>query len=232
MSVSSIGEVEERLRDLTQVLHEAGCASHVEALERYTRDFTVQTRVRRSVNEIRRQLEHWREHPDELPDSPKITLAANRLEDVCKEALAAGVIASARLSFAAQVRRKVTIALVTLAVGCVVVLIPFGFVKAGFDPMEVRQSYRLGVRKLPRGEEDSFDVFAVDHAQLPDAVRSVEVMPRGACKQKLPGDAHCSPVTERLWAEGRLPTYEIKLPHQTYGLLFSITRPRFSHNAA
>lgn len=223
MSDSVIDEVEERLRDLTNVLIEAGCDAQARSIGDHSRDFTVQTRVRRSVNAIRSQLAHWRQHPEELPDSPKIMLAANRLEDVCRDALAAGFISSAALTFGAQVRRKVTIAGVTLLCGAVAILIPLGMVRAGFDPSDWNRERKLPTRRLPRGEEDSVRIFALERALLPEAVRGVEFYLAGRCSQRLPGDARCAQAPERLWAEGRLPTFELKLPHQTYGLLVAFS---------
>lgn len=222
---ATIEEVEERLRDLTDALIEAGCHAEAQSLTDHGKDFKVQTRVRRGVNAIRSQLGHWRQNPDELPDSPKIVLAANRLEDVCREALTAGFIHSAALTFGEQVRRKLTIAGVTLLCGCVLMAIPFAAVRAGFDPNDWKKERKLPPLRVPRGEEDRLRVNALERALVPESVGAVEFYPAGRCRQRLPGDARCAPAPERLWVEGRLPTYELKLPHQTYGLLFSITAP-------
>src|SRR5438552_8032700 len=111
MSSRAIDEIEDRLADLIEALREAGAPEIAAMLERHARDFTVPTRVRRSVNAIRAQLEAWRADASELPDSPKVMLAANRLEDECRGALAAGVVVAAAPTLAAQSRRKPAIAL-------------------------------------------------------------------------------------------------------------------------
>lgn len=103
--------------------------------------------------------------------------------------------------------------------------VPFGLVRAGVDPSEWGKQRKLALRRLPRGEEDSVRVFALARALLPQAVTGVDFLPLGRCRDRLPNDARCVQTSERLWAEGRLPTYEIKLPHQTYGLLFAVPRP-------
>jgi hypothetical protein len=223
MSSGAIDEIEDRLLDLTQALRETGGAKIAAMLERYARDFTVQTRVRRSVNAIRAQLELWREDPSELPDSGKVMLAANRLEDACRDALAAGVIVAAPLTLAAQSRRKLAIVLGTLLAGGVAILIPMVLIKAGIDFNDLGATRTIGPARLPRGEEASVGVSVLAEASVPEAVKGLEIEPVGGCKQPLAHDATCSETVPRLWAEGRLKTYELKLRHQAYGLLFAVS---------
>jgi hypothetical protein len=223
MSSRAIDEIEDRLTDLVEALREVGAADTAEMLERHGRDFTVQTQVRRSVNAIRSHLERWREHPSELPESPKVMLAANRLEDECREALAAGVIAAAAPTLAVQSRRKLAIALTTLLCGVVALVIPIALVRAGVDFDDLVTERVIGPIRLPRGEEGGASLSALSEALVPEAVRGAELVPRGECKEPLPHDATCAATSARLWAEGRIATYELKLPNQAYGLLFSIT---------
>jgi hypothetical protein len=226
MSASAIDEIEDRLRDLTEALREAGCIEAAQPLESFGREFTDPTRVRPSVNAIRARLQYWREHPEELPESARIMLAANRLEDVCREALAAGVIAVAPPTLGAKARRKLAVAVVTLLCGTLSMLIPVGLIRAGFDPDDWNKERKLSPRKVPRGEEDSIGLKALAGALRPEAVGRIEFAPLDACRARSRNGARCAQTSPRLWAEGRLPTYEIKLPHQTYGLLFSISSAR------
>jgi hypothetical protein len=226
MSTSAIDEIEDRLRDLSEALREGGCIEAAQALESLGRDFTDPTRVRPSVNAIRARLEHWRARPEELPESAKIIFAANRLEDVCREALAAGVIAVAPQTLGAKLRRQLRVALVTLLCGALSLLIPVAMIRAGFDPDDWNKERKLTLHRVPRGEEDSIGVSALASAVRPDAVRGIEFAPLDGCRGRSRSGARCAQTSPRLWAEGRLPTYEIKLPHQTYGLLFSISSPR------
>jgi hypothetical protein len=217
MSSRAIDEIEDRLADLTDALRESGAADVAAMLERQARDFTVQTRVRKSVNAIRAQLERWRQDPADLPDSPKVTLAANRLEDVCRDALAAGVIVAAAPTLAAQSSRKLTIVLVTLLCAGLLLLIPIILVRAGVDFNDIASERTLGPERLPRGEESNVEISVLAEASVPAAVLGVEIEPKGRCKQPLPHDAMCSEVAPRLWA---------KLRHQAYGLLFAIADVR------
>jgi hypothetical protein len=226
MSTSAIDEIEDRLRDLTEALREGGCLEPAQALEVLGRDFTDPRRVRPSVNAIRARLEHWRERPDELPESAKIMLAANRLEDVCRDALAAGVIAVAPPTLGAKLRRKLIIVGITLLVGALSLLVPVMLLRAGFDPDDWHKERKLRARRVPRGEEDSIGVAALASALRPDAVRGIEFAPLDGCRGRGGGGVRCAQTSPRLWAEGRLPTHEIKLPHQTYGLLFSFSSPQ------
>jgi hypothetical protein len=223
MSTSPIYEIKDRLRDLSEALRQVGGGQIANALERHARDFTVQTRVRRSVNAIRAQLESYRLDPSGWPDSAAVMLAANRLEDACNDALAAGVIVAAPLSLKQQTRRKVWIVMLTVALGCVLLLVPFLVVRAGVDVTDVGVERRLGPLVVPRGEESSAQVAVLGAALVPSATKGVEIMARGDCDEPLPRDATCAETAPRLWPEGRLKTYELKLKNQAYGLLFSIT---------
>lgn len=218
----AIDEIEERLQDLGDALREVGCPEIAVALEEQALDFTEPTKVRRSVNAIRARLEHWRREGGELPDTPKVSFAANRLEDACRDALSGGVIVAAPATLAAQSRRKLAVVLVTLLCGGLSLLIPIALVRAGIDFSDLGKQRVLGPLRLPRGEEDSIAVTALRDALLPENVSGVEFGPRGGCAEALPDGATCAEAPQRLWPNGRLPTYELKLQHQAYGLLFSI----------
>jgi hypothetical protein len=224
--VSAIEDIEDRMQDLIEALRETGAPDVAEMLERYANDFTDPTVVRRSVNAVSMHLERWRLDPSGLPDSPKVMLAANRLEDVCREALAAGVIAPAPPTLAAQSRRKLLIVLGTLIAASLVTLAALGVVASGVDVQDLGERRSLPPAGLPRGEESSAALNALAEALVPKAVTGVEFEPVGGCKVALPDGATCAEVPPRLWAEGRLPTYEIKLARQAYGLLFAVADAR------
>jgi hypothetical protein len=228
MSTRAIDEIEDRLKDLGDALRAVGSPDIASMLEHHALDFTEPTRVRRSVNAIRSQLERWRIEGGDLPEAPTVLFAANRLEDACRDALAAGVIAVAPPSLGAQSRRKLAIALVTLLCGGLSLLIPTALVRFGVDFSDVGAERTLGPVQLPRGEEDTIAVVTLAGPLRSDAVTGVEFEPVGGCKEPLRKDATCAEVPPRLWPEGRLPTYELKLKHQAYGLLFSIADGRLS----
>lgn len=217
----AIDEIEERLQDLGDALREAGYPEIACELEEQALDFTEPTRVRRSVNAIRARLEHWRREGGELPDTAKVSFAANRLEDACRDALSGGVIAAAPATLAAQSRRKLAIVLVTLLCGGLALLIPIALVRAGIDFNDLGEERVIGPFRVPRGEEDRIEVAALREALLPELVTGVEFEPTGGCAKPLRGGATCAAAPPRLWPQGRLPTYEIKLQNQAYGLLFS-----------
>src|SRR4051812_29218034 len=223
MRAGAIADIEERLQDLIEALHETGAHDVAVMLEGYARDFTIQTRVRRSVNAITAHLERWREDASELPESPKVLHAANRLEDVCREALTAGVIVAAAPTLAAKSRRKLMVVLLTLLAAGVIMLGAIAVVASGIDVNDIKAERRLAPVRVPRGEEGDVPLAALSEALVPDAVTGVTFEPLGACKLALPHNATCVETTPRLWEQGRLPTYEIKLARQAYGLLFAIT---------
>jgi hypothetical protein len=221
MSATAIDEIEDRLHDLTQALHEAGAGDLARPFEELGGAFTDQLNVRRAVHEIAAQLEHWRLDPTGVPDTPKVTLAANRLEDVCREALGRGVIEAAAPSTGAQVRRKVALVLGTLIVAAIALLVPVLLVHYGVDFDDLSHERKLPLTRLPRGEEATVPLALLAEAMDARAVTAVEIGALGDCAQPLPSGATCAKVESRLWPEGRLATFEVKLPHQAYGLLFA-----------
>ncbi|MDD9938553.1 MAG: hypothetical protein OXT09_33395, partial [Myxococcales bacterium] len=220
-----IEEIEDRLEDLTEALREAGDDETAEMLERHADGFTDRAAVRREVNAIRQHLVRWRDHPEELVESAKVQLAANRLEDVCIEALGSGVIEAAPLSLGEHSRRKLGIIFGTLLIGSVIMLIPILLVEAGIDFDDLGEVRELPPVELPRGEEAVLEVSALRPAKLPGVTEGVEVEIAGGCQGPL-GNGTCTEAPPRLWPNGRLPTYELKLRNQAYGLLFSLGEGR------
>jgi hypothetical protein len=219
---AAIDEIEERLHDLTDALREAGADEVARPLEEQGAAFTDQLQVRRAVHDIGAQLERWRLDPSGLPDTPKVMHAANRLEDACRDALAWGVIGAAPPSTGAMVRRKVAIVLGTLLAAMVALLVPVLLIQYGVDFSDLGHERRLPLTRLPRGEESTLALSLLSEASDPRAVTSVEIAPVGGCAEPLPSSATCAEVESRLWPSGRLRTWEVKLPHQAYGLLIAV----------
>jgi hypothetical protein len=145
---------------------------------------------------------------------------------VCREALTAGVIVAAAPTLAAQSRRKLMVVLLTLLAAGVIMLVAIAVVASGIDVNDIKAERRLTPVRMPRGEEGTIGLSVLSEALVPEAVTGVAFEPLGACKAPLPHGATCEETTPRLWDQGRLPTYEIKLARQAYGLLFSITDAR------
>ncbi len=221
-----IQEIQERLGDFAKALRAAEAAPIAERVEAYCATFTDLTQVRRSVAAIQQQLEHWRANPHELPDLPVVHIAANRLEDACKDALKAGVIVPLAPSLGAQSKRKLTVIVSALAAGALVFLAPLVITLLGVDLTDVHLTREVGKLALPQGEEASVEVRVLVAAKEPALTRAVELYPRGQCKRSLPGGATCKAVDPRLWNDGKLPTFEVTLPNQAYGLLFATSKAR------
>jgi uncharacterized coiled-coil protein SlyX len=92
----------------------------------------------------------------------------------------------------------------------------------GVDFDDLRHERRLALTRVPRGEEMTVGLTFLSEAAEPRAVTSVEIAPIGDCTEPLPSGATCAKVESRLWPPGRLATFEIKLAHQAYGLLFAV----------
>lgn len=219
---SAIAQIEERLQDLIDALRGAGRPDLARMLEREAQDFTSIALVRRSVNAIQRQLELWRAPGSELPDTPKVQFAANRLEDVCKEALGAGVIEAARPSIGTHVRRKMSVVLITLLGCAALLLIGIALVESGLDLDEIGKAPYMEHAEVMRGGEIEVRLSALAEATLPESTTGANVEPLPSCRRPHGPEASCVLTEPRAWQTGRLPTYELKLPDQAYGLLFSI----------
>lgn len=219
---TAIADIEERLQDLIDALRQAGRPDLGRMLERYANDFTSVALVRRSVSEIQRQLQRWREPGSELPDTAKVQFAANRLEDACNEALGAGVIGAARPSLGAQSRRTLSVVLVTLLGTSVLLLIAIALVSSGIELDQLGKEVHTDKAEVTRGGEIEVRVTARTHALIPGATSAAVFEPLPGCKRPHGADVSCVKVEGREWNGVRIPAYELKLPNQAYGLFFSI----------
>lgn len=219
---TAISEIEERLQDLIDALRQAGRPDLGRMLERYHGDFTSVALVRRSVSEIQRQLQRWREPGSELPDTPKIQFAANRLEDACNEALGAGVIGAARPSMGAQARRKIGLVLVTLLGAAVVLLIAIALVSSGIEIDQLGKEVYTEKAEVARGAEIEVRITARADALIPGATSAATFEPLPGCRRPHGPDASCVEVQPREWNGARVTTWELKLANQAYGLFFAV----------
>ena len=226
---ADIHEIEERLADLCDALHDAGQPELARPLERQAQHFTSSVKVRRAVDALRAQCEKWRLRPEQVPDMPKIHLAANRLEDVCREALAAGVIAPAPPTLKAQAQRKLSIA-AWVVIGVSVALgVPIVLIQLGVDVTDIHLGRELPPLQLPQGEESQVELTALQEPLAAKDTQGVQFAPLDDCVRAL-GGARCAETAPRLWAQGATTTYELKLPNQAYGLLFSLVNQRLMGN--
>lgn len=219
---SAITEIEERLQDLIGALRQAGRPDLGRMLERFALDFTSAGQVRRSVSEIQRQLERWRAPGSELPDTAKVQLCANRLEDACNEALSAGVIGAARPSLGTHARRKLSVVLVTLLGASVVLLIAIALVSAGVELDQLGKPTYVERAEVERGSEIQVHIHARADALLPQATSGAKLEPLPNCQRPHGPEVSCARVEPRLWNGTRLTTYELKLPNEAYGLFFAV----------
>lgn len=223
MESTRIEEIKERVRDFTKALRKGGAADIASRIDDYAAGFTDITQVRRSVASIKQQLEHWRDVPGELPDMPVVHVAANRLEDVCTEALRAGVIVPARPSLYTQGRRKLTVVVTALAIGGLVFFVPIVLTMLGVDLNDTHITRELPPLKVLQGDEATKTVSVLTEALEPAVTRGVEVYIAGRCRDPLSGGTTCKAVEAHEFDAGSLPTFEILLKDQAYGVLVAVT---------
>lgn len=174
--------------------------------------------MRRSVDAIHQQLRYFRAYPEELPDLPVVQIAANRLEDACKEALRAGVITPARLSLRAQSKRKLRVVLGTLLVAALILALPAGLIMAGVDPSDLHKVRDLPTVQLKQGSFTQLTVNVLSPAQIPAATTAVELSLPGECPRELGHGVSCTRAGDKPFGSRKLKAAEIMLPEQAYGI--------------
>ena len=221
-----IDEVEERVRDFTRALRQAGAENIAKRIEGYAAGFIDHTQVRRSIDAIKQQLQDFRACPGELPDLPLVQVTANRLEDVCRDALRAGVIEPARPSLRAASKRKLRLILTTLAAAGIAASIPLVVTMFGFDLDDLPAPRKLPELELAQGDELSIGVNALLPSAAPEATRGVEFYVFGHCARDLPQGASCRAIGPRAFASEKQPAYEVMRENQVYGVFVAFEKPR------
>jgi hypothetical protein len=221
-----IAEVKERVRDFTLALRQAGAEDVAQRIEGYAAGFIDGTQVRRSVDAIKQQLQYYRACPHELPELPIVQIAANRLEDVCKDALRAGMIEPARPSLRAASKRKLSLVTTTLSAAGVVLLLPLLFSMFGVDLSDLFVHRTLPPLRLLQGDDLSASVNVLVPTQQPAATSGVEFYVAGHCPRDMPDGASCRPVGPRAFGSEVLPGYEVMMDGQAYGVFVAFSEPR------
>jgi len=221
-----IEDVRDRVRDFTNALRGAGAEDVARRIDGYADGFVDTAQVRRAVDAIRQQLRHFRAYPEELPDSPVVHIAANRLEDACKDALRAGRIAPAQMTLIAHGKRKLIVVLKALALGAVSLLILYAIAAAGVDLNDLRHERHLPSVELPRSGFVSTELNVLEAAPQPDATRGVEFYVAGACPAELSGGASCHVAGPKAFGSIELPAYEVMLSDQAYGVHVAFAEAR------
>lgn len=213
-----IQDVQERVQDFAVALRSAGATDLAQRIERYASGFVRSTEVRRSVAAIQEQLRYFRTYPDELPDLPIVQVAANRLEDVCKAALAGGLIEPAKLSLRAAGKRKLGVIMTTLAAAGLCFMLPLVLTMFGVDWGDLQKRRELAPATLSQGEQIQLSVTALEATSELAATKGIEFYVRGRCADDLGSGMHCKPAEPRELGGTIRPSYEITLDEQVYGL--------------
>ena len=221
-----IEEVKERVRAFTQALRQAGAEDIARRIDGYAAGFIDSTQVRRSVDAIKQQLQHFRSHPDELPALPVVQIAANRLEDVCKDVLRAPVITPARPSLRALGKRKLSVISTTLSWAALALLVPLVVTMLGVDLTDLLAERALPAVRLAQGDAVRVQLNALQPSLRPADTRGVEFYVQERCPRDLPGGQSCRSLGPRQFARETLPAYEISRAGETYGLFVAFPAGR------
>jgi hypothetical protein len=213
-----IQDVQERVQDFAVALRSAGAADVAQRIERYASGFVRSAEVRRSVAAIQEQLRYFRTYPDELPDLPIVQVAANRLEDVCKAALAGGLIEPAKPSLRAAGKRKLGVIITTLAGAGLCFMLPLVLTMFGVDWDDFPKRRELAPAMLSQGEQMQLSVTALEPTLELAATKGIEFYVRDRCADDLGSGMHCKRAEPRELGGAIRPSYEITLDEQVYGL--------------
>lgn len=220
---AAIEEVRQRARDFSKALRAAGADDVAQTVERHVSGFVDVTTVRRSVEAIRQQLRHYRAYPEELPEQPVVHIAANRLEDACKNVLRSEVIVPARMSLRAQSKRKLRVVATTLLVAGLTMGVPLALAMAGVDFTDLPKRRVLPVLIVPKNSVQRAYVSVLQESSDPEHTRGVELYVAGRCPSSLPDGMSCRDAGERAFGSNKLPAYEVMLRDQAYGIQLAFT---------
>ena len=223
MDRAGIEEVRQRARDFIKALRAAGADDVAAAVERHVSGFVDVTTVRRSVEAIRQQLRHFRAYPEELPEQPVVHIAANRLEDACKNVLRSEVIAPARMSLRAQSKRKLHLVASTLFIAALTLGVPLALAMSGVDFTDVPKRRVLPALELPKNSVKRAYVTVLEESSDPAHTEGVELYVAGRCPARLPSGLSCRDSGERAFGSIKLPAYEVMLPDEAYGIQLAFT---------
>jgi hypothetical protein len=218
VEAAGIEEVRQRARDFTKALRAAGADDVAERVERHVSGFVDATTVRRSVEAIRQQLRHFRAYPEELPEQPIVHIAANRLEDACKNVLRQGVITPARRSLRAQGKRKFHLIATTLVIGCIFFGVPLALAMSGVDFSDLPKTRLLAPVSLPKNSARALQVSVLEESVDPEHASGVELYVTGRCPARLASGMSCRDSGERSFGSNKLPAHELMLPDEAYGI--------------
>jgi len=220
---AGIEEVRQRARDFIKALRAAGADDVAVTVERHVSGFVDVTTVRRSVEAIRQQLRHFRAYPEELPEQPVVHIAANRLEDACKNVLRSEVIAPARMSLRAQSRRKLHLVATTLFIAALCFGVPLALAMSGVDFSDLPKRRVLPAVELPKNSVKRVAVSVLERSHDPSHTIGLELYVAGRCPARLPGGMSCRDSGERAFGSIKLPAYEVMLPDEAYGIQVAFT---------
>jgi hypothetical protein len=223
---AGIEEVRQRARDFSKALREAGADDIAERMERHVSGFVDATTVRRSVEAIRQQLRHFRAYPEELPEQPVVHIAANRLEDACKDVLRDAAIAPARMSLRAQGKRKLHLMVVTLCVAALLFGVPLALAMSGVDFDDLRKVRELKTFTLPKNSVKTQYVNVLEESLDVAHTTAVDFYIAGRCPARLAGGLSCRDSGERPFGSIKLPAFEVMLPGEAYGIQVAFTEAR------
>ena len=179
--------------------------------------------MRRSVEAIRQQLRHFRAYPEELPEQPVVHIAANRLEDACKNVLRAEVIAPARMSLRAQSKRKLSLVATTLFIAALTLGVPLALAMSGVDFTDLPKQRVLSAVAVPKNSVQRVHVSLLEESSDPAHTSGVELYVAGRCPARMPGGMSCRDSGERAFGSLKLPAYELMLPDEAYGIQLAFT---------
>jgi hypothetical protein len=230
-----IADVAERAKDLMTSLRKEGRSDLAAIVKKHVRLFKVPDEVRRSVTDLQKLLEQWRENPEDLPDNLQVRFEAEQLEDTCRLVLGIGTGDSAKetikalpLTIIDRIVWLVRLVALALAIGGSVFGLPILAAEMGIDWIGHKWRYETPTVWAAQGKEVRVEVNILARAQLPDSTGLVEVYPVDRCRDSVHWDIlafkrwFCK-LSDRQLADDGSPTYEMLEKGGLHGVLFAIS---------
>jgi len=222
VETTEIEEIQKYVHELAGQLRAAGHTNIAESLLAITERFKNPTEVRQAVYSLDQAVRRWLSNPKGMPTDASTQLTAQFLVDACKNALSQGAIRSLAPTPRESAKKLGRLAVVTLAVGIVLVLLPAVLLAVGVDWVAWLVPEQVMGNVVARGEEIVVPVNLSLPAPKYDGAIRVEIEPSGDCKGPEWEELSCEP-SERLWGDGvRHRTLHVVRPAEVSGILVAV----------
>lgn len=232
----TLDDIRERVEELILLLRESDCEGEACQLQEHIEAFSSRLDMRRAVSDIRLQLEKWRDSPNLIPDSVRIRITAQQVEDACRLVLGLGdgvglkeTIALRPATILERLLRLALIVSATTIVGSSFFLIPVALNELGVDWINYEFQHETKKIEMTQGEETKILVRIIKKTPSMKANYRAEIYPNNRCIDLTYRDYlslkqwECSESKRKLISSDT-PVYKMTQNGEYYGLVFAVSK--------